>query len=201
MDSNSIMHKIIQGLTSRGADLASCHLNHHKKDELSLEAGSIKLLRTTHETSLSISAILDHKKGSIVINKLNNEALDAGMDQVIEIAQASRPDPANNISNYQEPMNFSHGSENPDMDMMYSRLEEFNDTVKTRYPYTILEEAGIDFTRKEHLYLNSNDTFFSSDTGFYSFGAMFTSKIKEKSSSFNYTDMALDRIQKPLIIP
>ncbi len=199
MDYKETLHYIVQKLKEKGADLVSCKLNHSENNEITLEAGNINLLRTTHETSISISAVLIDKKGSIEINKIDEKSINSAMDQVIELAKSSKPDPANIISERQEPKDFSNELSSPDTDLMYDRLEEFNKTCKKRYPETIIELASINFTKKENLFLNSNGTFFSVNQGYYRFTAMFTTKKGSKCSSFNYTDVTLEKIEKPLI--
>jgi len=196
--SNAIAKYCVNELIKLGADKAACRFNEDKMDELAAEAGKINLLRTNFGYDISISAIIDHKKGSISINQPDKNALDSAINQVLELAKSSQPDEAHDISDFQEPKEFSKGPESANHELMIERLDEFISYISEKYPTTILEQVGIDFTRSTSFHYNSNGVDFTIKRGNYSFSPMFTSKEGNKASSFNFSGFSARKITKPL---
>ncbi|MBN2016730.1 MAG: TldD/PmbA family protein [Candidatus Cloacimonetes bacterium] len=188
----------IDRMMAKGAQKAQCYLKFNKKHELNVDAGEMTLLRTTFDTSLMLKAIINDQKGVLKLNKKDTESIDKAVDQVIELAQSSLPDTANDIAEKQPPKEFTAGRENPDLDLMYDRLHDFVLYEKDHYPKTVIEQAIIDFTQSNILIQNSNGVDFAGNRGVYSFSVMFTSKEGEKASSFNYSGCSMKEIDKSL---
>ena len=188
----------IDKMKHAGAHKAQCYLKHSKKHELNVEAGEMTLLRTNFDTSIILKAIIDDKRGDIKINKKDISSLDAAVAQVIEFAQSSYPDKANDIAEKQPSKEFTAGPESPDMDLMYDKLAEFVEYVPKTYPKTVIEQAIMDFTQTNIIIQNSNGVDFAGNRGVYSFGVMFTSKDGEKASSFNHSGFDAKSLDKPL---
>ena len=188
----------IDRMLQKGAEKAQCYLKFNKKHELNVDAGEMKLLRTTFDTSILLKAIINDQKGDLKINKMDKDSLDRAVDQVIELAQSSLPDKANDIADKQSPKEFTAGREKADLDLMYDRLNDFVLYEKEHYPKTMIEQSIIDFTQSNILIQNSNGVNFAGNRGLYSFSVMFTSKEGEKASSFNYSGCAMKELDKPL---
>ena len=186
-----------ESLLKAGADKVQCSLTKSEKHELNVAAGEISLFRTTFNNNLSLTGILQDKKGSTTINKLDKESIDEAVKQVIELAESSQPDPANDISEKQPVNEFFSGPEKPDLDEMYFRMTEFMDFAKKNYPDTILEEVIFDFTKRDTEFINSNGVEFTVHGSFYAFVAMFTTKKGKKTSSFNYAVSLTKDLEKP----
>ena len=71
MEGKKILEYAIDELKKQGADKVSCSLSNSEKKELNIEHGEMSLFRTTFNSSLSIEAFIDGKKGSTSINKVN----------------------------------------------------------------------------------------------------------------------------------
>ena len=188
----------IERMLQKGAEKAQCYLKYNKKHELNVDAGEMKLLRTNFDTSILFKAIINDQKGDLKINKMDKDSLDSAIDQVIELAQSSRPDKANDIADKQPPKEFTAGREKPDLDLMYDRLHDFVLYEKEHYPQTMIEQSIIDFTQSNILIQNSNGVDFEGNRGLYSFSVMFTSKEGEKASSFNYSGCSMKELAHPL---
>ncbi len=186
-----------ESLFKSGAEKVQCSLTKSEKHELNVVAGEISLFRTTFNNNLSLTGILQDKKGSTTINKLDKRPVDAAVKQVIELAESSQPDPANDISEKQPAKEFSSGPEKPDLDKMYSRMTEFMAWAKETYPDTILEELIFDFTKRNSKFINSNGVEFTTRNSLYTFVAMFTTKKGKKTSSFNYSFALTKDLDKP----
>ena len=197
------MKSIIQfaqnSLLEAGAEKVQCSLEKSEKHELNVSSGEVSLLRTTFDTKLTMTGILNNQKGQVTINKVDEISILDAVSQVIEFAESTQPDPANDIAEKQTPKNFHSGPVSPNLDKMYFRLNEFKDYVKEHYPTTILRETRLNFTKSKALFSNSNGVDFCSNHGAYSFVAMFSSKKDLKTSSFNYTAAITNDLDRPFI--
>ncbi|MCK5050161.1 MAG: TldD/PmbA family protein [Candidatus Cloacimonetes bacterium] len=186
MNNKEILIYAQNTLLKVGAQKTKCILTKKEKNELNVASGEISLFRTTFDTNLSLTAIIDNKQGSISLNKLDKENIDDTAKQVVEMAVSSKPDEANDIAEKQPTKEFYKEPFNPDLDKMYERLVEFMDFAKKKHPKTIIEEINFDFTSTNRYFINSNGVDFTITEGIYCFVVMFTSKDGKKTSSFNY---------------
>ena len=186
MNNKEILIYAQNSLLKAGAQKTKCILTKKEKNELNVASGEISLFRTTFDTNLSLTAIIDDKQGSVSLNKLDKENIDATAKQIIEMAVSSKPDEANDIAEKQPAKEFHKEPFNPDLNKMYNRLVEFMDFAKKKHPKTIIEEINFDFTSTNRYFINSNGVDFTIKEGIYCFVVMFTSKDGKKTSSFNY---------------
>lgn len=186
MNNKEILIYAQDTLLKAGAQKTKCLLTKKEKNELNVVSGEISLFRTTYDTNLSLTAIIDFKQSSVSINKLDEENLEATAKQIVEMAISSKPDKANDIAENQPAKEFLIEPIQPDLDKMYSRLLEFVDFTKKKHPKIIIEEINFDFTTKTNMLINSNGVDYTTTIGIYSFVVMFTSKDGKKTSSFNY---------------
>jgi PmbA protein len=186
----------IEAMQKAGIRKAQCTLRDQREDELNVDGGEISLLRTTHDTLVSLLGIMDDRKGTATINKTDRKSIDHAVEGLVELARSSRPDPANEIAGKQPAGVFSNGPLEPDLGLMYDRTREFLARTVVTYPTLILEQVILDFVTRKKVFLNSNGVQFESSQGYYSFSQMFTSREGSEASSFNYTGFSsldLDR--------
>lgn len=74
------------------------HRRQKQKDELNVDGGKFSLMRSTFNTSISMKAIKDGKKGVTSINQATKEAIDEAAAQCIAAAESSVPDEAEQIA-------------------------------------------------------------------------------------------------------
>jgi len=199
MKYREILDYCIKSFKDKGIDKSKCTLDQTEKRELYFNNGSVSMFRTTFNTRLSLNAIKNDKLGSITLNKTDKASLDKAIEDAIALANASQPDPANDISEFQPSEDFTSGVMVPDNDKMYFRLNEFLNHVKTAYPITHFEEGGLSYIRTNYFFKNSNGVDYSQDQGEYQFMTMFTSKKDKKISSFNYTYKLMKGLDEKLI--
>ena len=196
MKQKEIIKYSLESLKKAGAEKAQSILQFREKNELNVASGKINLLRTTIDANLALTAILNNKKGSIGINKIDKNSIDKTVSQVMEIAKATEADLANDISEKQPAKIFHSGPEKPELDLMYDRLKSFLKYAKEKYPKVILEEINFDFIKTESYFQNSNRVDFVSKKGIYNFDTMFTSKNRKKRSPFGETSFSLKNLNK-----
>ncbi|SVC13695.1 uncharacterized protein METZ01_LOCUS266549, partial [marine metagenome] len=187
MDLKDSLSYALDRASKLGADKVEGAINKSEKKELNIEAGKMSLFRTTFQTSLSIEAIKDSKQGSISINKIDKKSIDSSIELLISNVKSSQPDKDHDISGIQDSEVFNKGSLKPDLNLMYDKLDEFNNYVKDKHQKIILEAAILDHTSNTSHIMNTNGVDFQINKGAYNFSPMFTAKDGEKTSSFNYT--------------
>ncbi len=198
MDKKETVRYCLDALKKAGADKAVCSINMSEKKELNVEIGTMTLLRTTYNSSMGISVIIDQKKGSTSINKTDKDNIDRAVELVMEMAKGSQPDEAYDIAEHQPPQSFSKGDESANLDTMYQYLEEFVNYVKSTYSKIQLEAAIMDFNHSKSFFQNTNGVEFEIREGMYSFSPWFLSKDGEYTSSFNGTGFSALKVKKPL---
>jgi len=174
-------------LLGSGMDHAEGAINESEKKELNIESGKMSLFRTTFSNSLSLEAIKDYKQSSININKIDKNSIDSAVESLIESVKSSQADDANAISEKQPAEMFKKGQIYPDLNLMYDRVDDFNNYVKSEYKKIILEAVTLDHNSSKTYISNSNGVDFEVNKGLYGFSAMFTAKDGLNTSSFNYT--------------
>ena len=198
MNEEQLLNRVMTMMNAAGFDRVQVSLLESRKDEFSIQHNEIKLLRTGLNRSLSVTGIAQERLASLTLNRLGDEELETGVRQLVAMAQAAAPDPAQDIAPGQLQAAFRSGPEAADYDAMYDRLSEFLQHSRARYPTTILEECILDFARYDTKLLNTNGVDFSARQGIYGFQAMFTSKEGEATSSFNYSGFSARALARPL---
>jgi len=199
MNQSDIANYCIEQLKQAGADKSQCAVSFSEKKELNVETGEMSLFRTTFDTNIGLSVIVDQKSGSVAINKTDKDSINDAVKKVMDLARSSQPDDANDISPSQPRQSFSKGDEKPDMDKMYQRLDEFMDYVKTTHPTINMESAIVDFSQSTSVFSNSNGVEFKTRDGMYGFSNMFTAKDGKDTSSFNGMGISALNLDTPLI--
>ncbi|MCL2043281.1 MAG: TldD/PmbA family protein [Treponema sp.] len=181
-----------------GADKAQIRLARGEKYELNVEAGKMSLYRTTVDVSLGITVHSENRKGTVTVNRYDDDTMQKAAQDALDMAKASEPDSANDISPEHPLECFENGPGEADSAVMYDRLNEFLEYCGSTYPNTNLEQCILDFNCGETFFANTNGAEFESHSGLYNFFAMFTTKIGTKASSFNYSGASHRDMSKQL---
>ncbi|MEA2104893.1 MAG: TldD/PmbA family protein [Candidatus Cloacimonadota bacterium] len=197
MNNKEIIRYAQASLLKAGAQKTKCNLIKKEKQEFNVAAGEISLFRTTFDTNLYLTALVDDKKGTVTLNNLDMENIDISAKQAVEMAISSKADKANEIAEQQPANEFVKEPTKPDLDKMYDRLVEFMAFAKEKHPKTIIEEINFDFTTSDSYLINSNGVDYFTKKGIYTFVVMFTSKEGKKTSSFNYVAHVTKELDKP----
>jgi PmbA protein len=194
-----IVNYCLDSLQKAGAGKCQCVLSRNMKYEMNVESGAISLLRTTLDTSLSLTVIKDNKKGHISINKTDEDTIREAVNNVFELCNNSEADEAYDISAYQPSKEFSAGDSEPDMERMYDLLKGYVAAVEEAYPLINLMDTILSFDQSTKYFSNSNGVDFKETKGMYNFSSMFAAKDGEKSSSFNYSGATMLNLEKDLM--
>lgn len=190
MSHEALARDCLDRLTAAGFDKARCAVTDSETHEISAEAGALNLLRTNFDTEIQLLGIADHRRASISINGADDAAIDAGIQDLLNLVRGSEPDEAYDIAPEQAAESFSCGTSEPDYDGMYDRIEEILEYSRDTYPVINMRSAGATFNRSQTRFLNSNGVDFKSDMSRYDIGIGFASKEGAATSSMMYTGYA-----------
>ncbi|AGC68516.1 putative Zn-dependent protease [Thermoclostridium stercorarium subsp. stercorarium DSM 8532] len=189
----------LNALKKAGADHAQCIVSTGKVDEFNVDGGEFSLFRTLFESSITMKALKDGKKGVISANRLDKESIDKAVQDCIAAAQSSVSDNAESIAPKIKNENFVAGVLEPDRDGFFERVKEFVADVKSDYPKIILEQLVTKYAYNETVFMNTNGVEFTYTCGNYDLSTMFSAHEGEKSSSFNGYYAKFDSLDRKLI--
>ena len=199
MNMKELAYYALDSLKKAGADKAVCRVGKGRTDEFNVEANEFTLLRTLFNDGISLKALVNNRKGTVSINKLEKDAVDKAVAECIEMAKMANPDEAEDIAPKSENKSFSFLMDNPDIDKLFGRSKEFMEQVKDEYPKIILESLTAVYSKGESYFINSNgvEYFYESDN--YNVGSGFVAKDGEKSSSMNWYGTTQKSLDNPLM--
>jgi len=185
-------------LRTKGADKFSLSLMQTETQEFNLVYKELNLLRSMQSTNLGLTVIKDQKQASTVLNQLDPEAINSAIDTLMQNVIVANPDPAFDISPFQDPVVGTGGVLQGDFDKLCERLQEFAAQMISRYP-SVQFDATMTYRVGHRYYTNSNGVDFEFSSGFYSFVTMFTAKESNKTSSMNYNGFSIADLDQDLL--
>jgi len=175
MENREVALYCINNIMKQGADKSQCILKNNKKYELNFGNEGIALLRTTIDADIYLVAIKDDKKSTITLNKLEEEAINTKIKELMEMCQSAESDQCNDIAEEQPKEEFSSGE--------FTRV--FLKKLKEEFPQVkFMDGTTLEFNSSETNFLNSNGVDFKIVEGIYRADIGFLAKEGEKSTSF-----------------
>lgn len=198
-DLNRIADNALNALTSAGADVAQCIARFTETHEFNVDGGVFSLFRTLFDNALTLTALCDSKKGTVAINRFDDEAIAAAAANCISIANTGESDPAWEFAPLKENKSFTSGSPEPELDLLFDRTKELLDTISARHPKILMEQMIVTHKKRHTVYKNTNGVCFENLDGDYQIDLMFSGHEGEKASSFFGSGVCTDRLDRPFI--
>ena len=170
-----------------------------EKQELNLENGGFKLLRTVFNNSGSLRVFLGAKMGSASCNDMTEQGLEKLVRESRAAAESASEDPCHDIAPDQGKELFRRGVYEPDMDRFIERIREFVDTAAREYPEVKIMSGIGSFDRWHWLSRNSNGTEFEGLGGRYSFSIEICASDGERTTGLDYTGVTMKSLDQPLM--
>ncbi len=186
-------------LQNAGADDAACSVSHTKTEEFNVDGGQFSLMRTLFDDGISLVAYKDQKKGSIRINKLEEDAIAQAVTDCMTSAQSGVADDANGVSDVPAHADFPEGGNVPDRERFFDRLVELTEDIRRDYPLILIEQMIAQHVSYEQVLVNTGDVELHTDGGEYAVELMFSAHDGDKSSSFCGCSCGFASLDKPLI--
>ncbi len=174
-------------------------LSESEKQELNLENGEFKLMRTLFNNNGSISVFLGNKMGSVSGNDITDEGLAKLLEDGIAAAESAEEDPCHDIAPDQGKDVFKQGALEPDLDKFIERIKEFLATVAKDYPRVKIMSSVGSYDRWNWISRNSNGTEFEGFGGQYHFSIEICASDGEKTTGLDYTGFSTKTLDKPFI--
>ncbi len=183
----------------QGAEAAHCTVSENELREFNVDGGEFSLFRTTFGRSLSISLFLGHRKGSVTINRFDEEAIREAVSNCIATAQSGQPDSAWEIASGIGEKSFSAGALEPDVDKLFFRAEELLESIKERHPLIIMEQMIVSHAKRSGVYMSTTGNSYEFQSGRYTAELMYSAHKGEKSTSFFGSDVTVYDLDTPFI--
>lgn len=174
-------------------------ISRSEKQELNLENGDFKLLRTVFGGSASLKVFLGARMGSASGNDLTEAGLRKLAAEARAAAESAAEDPCHDIAPNQGKDVFRQGTTEPDMDRLIERIKEFLETAAREYPKVRIMAGIGSYDRWNWISRNSNGTEFEAFAGQYHFMAEICASDGGKTTGLDYTGISMKTLDTPLM--
>ncbi len=174
-------------------------ISQSEKQELNLENGGFKLLRTVFSGSASLRVFQGAKMGSAAGNDITEEGLSRLAGEAKAAAESASEDPCHDIAPDQGREVFRQGTAEPDIDRFIGRIQEFLDTAAREYPKVRIMSGIGSYDRWDRITRNSNGTEFEDIAGRYSFSVEICASDGERTTGLDYTGINTKSLDTPLM--
>ena len=191
----ALADRLDQMLADAGNGKYTYTLSESEKQELNVENGGFKLMRTVFNNSGSLKVFSGARMGAANGNDLTEEGLAKLIADASAAAESSPEDPCHDIAPDQGKDVFRQGTDAPDLDRFLERIREFLDAVARDFPKVNIMMAIGSFDRWHWLSRNTNGTEFEGFGGQYGFMIEFSASDGEKTTGINgagFTTASLD---------
>ena len=197
---NCVAEKSLAALRDAGADKAQCIARFTETHEFNVDGGKFSLFRTLFDNSLSLTAIRENKKGSVAVNRFDEETIRTAAANCIAIADSGAPDEAWDFASGDgENRVFTEGAPEAELDLLFDRTEELMKTIAARHPKILVEQMVVTHKKHHTVYKNTLGAAYESVSGSYAVELMYSAHEGEKASSFFSSGVILDRLDRPFI--
>ena len=182
-----------------GADFAQCTVSEEVKHEFNVDGGRFSLMRTLFDRHVEITVLKAQRKGSVAVNRFDEEAVRAAVADCMAVCESSAPDEAWQFAEGPAHASFRDGAPECDTEQLFARTEELLRDIGSRHPKILVEQMITDHTAEKTVFMNSQDVCYETCGGSYHFSVMYSAHEGEKGSSFFFGDVTLDRLDRPVI--
>ena len=109
-----IASRIIERVKEKGADMAHCSVRESEMREFNIDGNEFSLFRTLFNRYVGITVFIGGKKGSVSINRFDDESIDEAIENCIAAASSATPDSAWELASGNGEKHFSRGALVPD---------------------------------------------------------------------------------------
>ena len=198
-DLKMIADKALAALKDNGADKAQCAVRFTETHEFNVDGGKFSLFRTLFDNSLSLTAVKDDKKGSVGINRLDDDSIAAAAVNCLAIADSGAADPAWVFAEKSENGSFTAGAPEADLDLLFDHTEELMRQIGEQFPLILMEQMIVTHKKRHSVFKNSLGVEYETLSGNYEISLMFSAHEGEKSSSIFGSGVITDRLDVPFM--
>ncbi len=174
-------------------------ISQSEKQELNLENGGFKLLRTVFSNSASLRVFQGAKMGAASGNDITETGLEKLAAAAKAAAESASEDPCHDIAPDQGKDVFLQGNTEPDMDRFIERIKEFLKTAAEEYPKVRIMSGIGSYDRWNWISRNSNGTEFEARAGQYHFSVEICASDGDKTTGLDYTGFSTKTLDVPFM--
>lgn len=174
-------------------------ISQSEKQELNLENGGFKLLRTVFSNSASLRVFQGAKMGAASGNDITENGLEKLAAAAKAAAESASEDPCHDIAPDQGKDVFLQGNTEPDMDQFIERIKEFLKTAAEEYPKVRIMSGIGSYDRWNWISRNSNGTEFEARAGQYHFSVEICASDGDKTTGLDYTGFSTKTLDVPFM--
>ena len=174
-------------------------ISQSEKQELNLENGGFKLLRTVFSNSASLRVFRGTKMGAASGNDITESGLEKLAAAAKAAAESASEDPCHDIAPDQGKDVFLQGNTEPDMDRFIERIKEFLKTAAEEYPKVRIMSGIGSYDRWSWISRNSNGTEFEARAGQYHFSVEICASDGDKTTGLDYTGFSTKTLDVPFM--
>ena len=190
---------ILAEAKANGADYAQCSVSESEKKEFNVDGGRFSLMRTLYNRNVVITVLKEQRKGTVQINRFDEDAVKAAVKDAVEAAESGKPDPAWQYAGGPAEKDFTDGEPVCDTDRLFMRTKELLETVREKHPKIIMEQMITAHDAGKAVFMTSNGVTYTTHSGAYGFSLMYSAHEGEKGTSFYGSDVTLKTLDKPVI--
>ena len=179
---------MLGALKAAGADDAQVSCSEGKAEEFNVDAGEFSLIRSVYNSGAAIKVIKDKRKGTVVLNQLDKEAVDAAVKEVMAAAESGVPDEAFCIAAREENLDFKDGALTCDKAAFFDSVIKLTEDIAKDYPQIMIEQLIATHSYGKRVLANTNGVLFTEEDGSYNVSLMYSAHDGETATSFNYFD-------------
>ena len=195
----NIAKQILEKLQARGADMAHCSVRESEMREFNVDGNEFSLFRTLFNRYIGITAFIGGKKGSVSINRFDDEAIEAAIENCVSAANSATPDTAWELASGNGERYFKSGAIVPETEKLFFRTKELLNDIHTRHPKIIVEQMIVKHICAKGVYMSTTGNCYISESGKYAAELMYSAHEGEKSTSFYGSDVTVTDLDKPFI--
>lgn len=195
----NIAQTILDLAKEKGADDAYCSVSESEMREFNVDGNEFSLFRTLFNRSVAVTMFINGKKGSVAVNRFDEEAIKEAVDNCALAAESASPDKDWELARNVGERDFKRGSLVPDTDKLFFRAEELLNSIKDRHPLIIIEQMIVSHIGRKGVYMSTTGNTYTVQSGRYSADLMFSAHKDDKSTSFYSTDVTVYDLEKPFI--
>ena len=196
---NLLAQEILKEAKTQGADYAQCTVIESEKKEFNVDGGRFSLMRTLFNRNVVITVLKDQRKGSVQINRFDEEAIISAVKDAVAAADSGKPDPAWEFAEGPADQTFTDGTPECDTEKLFMRTKELLETIRDKHPKILMEQMITQHDQWKSVYMTSRGVTYSKHAGTYSFSLMYSGHEGEKSTSFYGSDITLKTLDQPVI--
>lgn len=183
----------------QGADQAQCSVSESEKREFNVDGGRFSLMRTLFDRDVSLTVLKDKRKGSVHVNRFDEETLAKAVAECVAACASAEPDDAWEFASEPVDASFEDGCPVCDTDRLFARTRELLDEIGKRHPKILMEQMITEHNAVRVIYRNTHGVCYRTRSGSYQAMLMYSGHEGEKSTSFFGSSVTLDSLDKPII--